>query len=351
LSRIRVALETQFAVGTPTGLGVYARGLADALRRRDDVEVVELRDERFDLWRFDRRVYWDQVRAPRLAAGANADIIHFTGGTLPVRLGHPAVLTLHDLVWLRGANRGRFYVRAYYGVLQPRLARHADAIVVDTEAARADVADGLRIDPARIHVCGAGVDDAFFSLERRPDTSAPFALCVGTIEERKDLVTAVRALRGVPGLRLVCVGPFTPYADVVRAEAAACGVAARVELLGFVADAVLRDLYSRASLLVFPSRYEGFGLPPLQALACGLPVVAARIPVTQEVLGDCAVFIEPGDADACAAALASVIRSPNLDLSNAGRQRASAFTWSSVADRVVSCYRASLRAALKKVTS
>ena len=338
MKRIRVALETQFTVGTPTGLGVYAAGLSRALRERDDVDVVELQDPGFDLWRFDRRVYWDQFRAPALAARAAADVVHFTGGTLPLRKPRRTVLTLHDVVWLRGVNQGRAYVRWYFGTLARRLARGADALVVDTEVGRSDVAAGLGIDPARIFVAGVGVDDSFLALARRPD-DPPFALCVGTVERRKDVATAVRALAHVPGLRLISVGPFTPYADEIRAVAAQVGVSDRVELRGYVDAATLRDLYARATMLAFPSRYEGFGLPPLQALACGLPVVAARIPVVEEVLGDCPAYAEPGDVESFAAAFKSVLDAVPADRIERGRTRARAFTWSSVAQRMMGVYR------------
>lgn len=344
MSRLRVALETQFAVGTPTGLGVYAAGVAKALRTCDDVDVVELRDDRFDLWRFDRRFFWDQIRAPALAARARADIVHFTGGTLPLRLTHPTVLTLHDLVWARGVNRGRFYVRWYFGTFQRRLARRADAIVVDTNAARADVADGLGIDPAGIHVIGVGVDDAFFSIERRVE-DPPFVLSVGTVERRKDLVTAVEAIARIPGIRLVSVGPLTPYADEVRATAARLGIGDRVTMRGYVDDAALRELYSRAAALVFPSRYEGFGLPPLQALACGLPVIAARIPVSEEVLDDCALYAETGDIPGFERALSSILAGSAevVERAGRGRDRARSFSWRALAGRLVQLYRSVAR--------
>lgn len=338
MKRLRVAVETQFAIGKPTGLGVYAAGLARALQAHDEIDVVELQDPSFDLWRLDRRVYWDQVRVPALAAAAAADVVHFTGGTLPVRRPKPAVLTLHDLVWVRGVNEGRFYVRWYFGGLQPRLARSADALVVDTDAARSDVASGLGVDPARIFVGGVGLDESFSSLTRTP-ADPPFALCVGTVERRKDLATAVRALARAPDLRLVSVGPFTPYADEVRAVAAQSGVSDRVDLRGYVDARTLLDLYSRAALLAFPSRYEGFGLPPLQALACGLPVVAARIPVVEEVLGDCATYVEPGDAEAFAAAFRSVLDGVPADRIARGVARARTFTWASVAQRMAAIYR------------
>jgi len=336
---IRVALETQFARGTSTGLGVYASELAEALRARGDVEVVELADERFDLWRFDRRLYWDQLRVRRLARAAHADIVHFTGGTLPWNPPHPCVVTLHDLTWLRAANRGRPYVRWYYGRVQPRLVRRADAIVVDTAAGKADVAQGLGIENGRIEIAGAGVDPAFFAISR--DAEPGLVLAVGTVEERKDLLTAVRAVALVPGARLICAGPFTPYADSVRAAIARLGIAPRVDLLGYVPEQRLLELYGRASALIFPSRYEGFGLPPLQALASGVAVVASDIPVLREVLGDCALYAPAGDETAFARQLRRALAPDDAGkaMIARGRARARGFTWHAVAARLVDVYR------------
>ncbi|HLN47599.1 MAG TPA: glycosyltransferase family 1 protein [Magnetospirillaceae bacterium] len=336
---MRVAIETQFARGTATGLGVYSSALANALRARGDVDVVELRDDGFDLWRFDRRAYWDQLRVRRLARAARADVVHFTGGTLPWRPPHPCVLTLHDLTWLRAANRGRAYVRWYFGSWQPRLARAADALVVDTHAARADVAEGLGVSPESIHVAGAGVDERFFALARSP-AQPLFVLAVGTVEERKDLITAVRAVARLDGIRLVCAGPLTPYADEVRREVARLNAGDRVELLGFVDDGRLLDLYARAAALIFPSRYEGFGLPPLQALAAGLPVVASDIPVLREVLDDAVAFCPPGDARAFSDALADVLAAGRAlaERVERGRAWARTFSWTKVAQTMVAVY-------------
>ncbi len=340
---VRLALETQFALGTPTGLGVYAGRLAAALRARGDIDVVEIADPTLDIWRFDRRLWWDQVRAPALVRAAKADVAHFTGGTLPWRPPHPSVLTLHDLTWLRAANRGRAYVRWYFGSFQPGLARRANAIVVDTEAARADVADGLGVDPKRVTVAGAGVDERFAAVTRAP-SQPPFALAVGTVEERKDLLTAVRAVARIDGLRLVSVGMRTPFEDDVRREIERLGVGARVELRGYASDESLLALYAQAAALIFPSRYEGFGLPPLQALAAGLPVVVSRIPVLEEVLGDAALYASPGDDAAFAAGIEAIVAGgPAVDERVArGRARAATFTWSAVAETMMSVYRSLL---------
>ena len=342
---MRVAVETQFAIGTPTGLGVYARNLFDALRRIAGIDAVPLQDPRFDLWRFDRRVYWDQIRVPMLAKRARADVVHFTGGTVPALLHRRAVVTVHDLVWSRRANRGRPYVHWYFGDMQRALVRRAAGIVVDTHAARDDVADGLGVERDRVFVAGAGVDRRFFDVVRNPDTSAPFILAVGTVEERKDLITAVRAIATLPSeITLVAAGPHTPYADRVLREADRLGVASRVRLLGYVDDAHLLDLYSRASAFVFPSRYEGFGLPPLQACAAGLPVVASDIPVVREVLGPSARYCEAGADAAFGAALAASLSAGDDTLAriNAAREHARSFDWAAVAQRLAGLYRSLL---------
>lgn len=325
----------------PTGLGVYATSLAQALRQRRDVEVLELRDMHYDVWRFDRRVYWDQLRAPALARRARPDVVHFTGGTLPLWTPHPCVLTLHDLAWLHDAVRGRPYSRWYFGAMQRRLARRADRIATDSEISRSEIVERLGVNPSKVAVTGAGVDEAWFRLERRAQ-DAPYFLAVGTLEARKDLETAVRALVGFPALRLVSAGPQTNYAARVMRIAAELGVSNRLELRGYVDEAALYALYAGASALVFPSRYEGFGLPPLQALAARVPVVAADLPVLREVLGDCALWAQAGDPGSFAEALnVALVSDVNVRaMVDRGQLRARQFTWASVAERTVRLYRA-----------
>jgi glycosyltransferase involved in cell wall biosynthesis len=336
---LRVAFETQFVSGTPTGLGVYAANLAVALRARSDVDVIELREPGYDVWRFDRRVYWDQLRAPLLARRANPDIVHFTGGTLPLWMPHPCVVTLHDLAWLHGAVAAGPYAHLYFGTLQGGLARHADRIAADTLVARDEIAARLGIAPSRIAVTGAGVDASWFELTHAP-AEPPYVLSVGTVEERKGLITAVRALAALPTLRLISVGPQTSYAARVRQAAAEAGVTQRVELRGYVDDTTLRALYAGASALVFPSRYEGFGLPPLQALAAGVPVVASDIPVLREVLGDCGLFAPVGDEQGFAERLRSVLAygAGARELLDRGRLHARGYAWAAVAERTVHLY-------------
>lgn len=335
-----MALETQYAQGTATGLGTYARKLAHALRERPDIQLVELSQAGFDVWRFDRRVLWDQVKAPWLARRAKADVTHFIGGTLSFFPPHPCVLTIHDLAWLAGEVQGRFYSRMYFAGMQRMFARKADRLVADTQTARAEIAQRLGLKPDAIAVAGAGVDDEWFAIERMPSEAA-YVLAVGTVERRKDLETAARALARVPKLKLISAGTHTVYAETVHKIAAQLGVHDRLELRGYVAEDALQSLYAGAAALIFPSRYEGFGLPPLQALAARVPVIAADIPVLREVLADCALFAPAGDDEAFATALELVLRDPESlrPMVERGQMRARGFTWRSVAQRLTDLYR------------
>lgn len=340
MRRVRLALETQYAYGVATGLGVYARGLRDALRAFPDLEVLEVCRPGLDLWSFPRRVYWDQWLAPRAAARYTADVVHFTGGTLPFWPPHPCVVTVHDLAWSLGSVPAPAYSQAYFGWLQPRLLRRADAIVTDTAASQAEIARLTRLPADKVLVAGAAVAQSFFELERRP-SDAPFVLSVGTIEARKDLATAVRMLLHDPQLRLLAAGPHTAYAGEVRALADGLGVGERLQLLGYVDEARLHELYASALALVFPSRYEGFGLPPLQALAAGLPVVASDLAVTREVLGEHAWFVRPGDSLGFARAVAEIRDGGDAVAARvqAGHAWARRFTWPAVAAKLRELYR------------
>ena len=266
--RVIVALDTQLAVGTATGAGVYERDLAIALRAHG-VDVRELRAPRLDPWRFDRRVLWDQVLLPLQAARSGAALLHAASGTLPFVRTLPTVVTVHDLAWLRVQGHTRAYARAYFGALQSRAYRTAAAIVCDSEFTAREYRE--LVDPAaRLDVVHPGVDPRFATIARTPD-DAPFALVTGTVEARKNLLVLIEALPAIPRLRIVSAGPFTPYADLVRARAAELHVADRVDLRGYVMRAELDDLYARAVLRAHPVALRRFRLRPRRGALCRPP--------------------------------------------------------------------------------
>jgi len=303
---VRIGLDAQLAIGTATGIGEYVTGLLAALRARE-ADVVALSAPQVDPWRFDRRVLWDQVLLPRAARRAQADVLHCAAGTLPLATRLPLVATVHDVAWLRVQQHARPYARWYFGSFARERYRHARRLVVDSAFSRDELLELTRVEAARVAVVYPGVAADFGRVVRRPDPAA-FALAVGTIERRKNLEAVIRALPAVPELRLVAVGPATPYRETCEAVARECGVAERITFAGYVARDALLDLYARAAVAVVPSRYEGFGYGAAQALCAGVPLVASSASSLPEVVAGAAPLCAPDDVALWSATLRALLQ-------------------------------------------
>jgi glycosyltransferase involved in cell wall biosynthesis len=185
-----------------------------------------------------------------------------------------------------------------------------------------------------------GVDRRYAALQRRPDPK-PFALVVGTVEVRKNLLGVLAAAAAIPELAIVAVGPLTPYAGVVRERIAELGLGNRVELRGYVDRATLDDLYARATLALVPSRYEGFGYAVAEARCAGLPFVAARSSSLVEVAQSAGSLVEPDDVAGWIAAIRAVIGAPAASQARADADRSFAverFDWSTAAAALTAVY-------------
>jgi len=334
---VRVALDCQLAVGTATGIGEYARGLAAALRTAG-VAVCELANPRLDPWRFDRRVRWDQFELPARLRASGADLLHATSGTMPLRTRVPVVTTVHDLAWLRVQGHTRAYARWYFGTFMRERYRTATAIVVDSAFTRAEYLELVGGDPARVHVVYPGVDPAFATLQRTR-VDRPFALALGTVEARKNLLRAIETVAAIDGLRLVSVGPPTPYLEVCRARVAELGIVDRVEFHGYVDRAELLRLHAQAAVALVPSRYEGFGYAAAQALCAGIPLVSAATSSLVEVTGSAGVLCDPDDGAAWIEATRAALEPSDLDVTAMRRHAAERFAWSTAAAACNAIYR------------
>jgi glycosyltransferase involved in cell wall biosynthesis len=221
--------------------------------------------------------------------------------------------------------------------------RAAGAVITPTHAVAAEVADTYRIGADRVVVTHLGVDSSWFETAppTPPELPKEYILAVGTLEPRKGLdvlLTAYRALLANSPDRppLVLVGPpgWGPALSTAGVPAD------RVIRPGYVDGPTLRGIVAGATVLAFPSRYEGFGLPPLEALAAGTPVVASDLPATREVLGGHARLVPPADADALAAALHSVIADPpTAEARHLAREHAATFGWRRCAEQTAAVYR------------
>jgi glycosyltransferase involved in cell wall biosynthesis len=265
------------------------------------------------------RMAWSVPRTLRTLRPALAHFQH----ALPLRCPCPAVVTIHDLSFERDPAVMPLHERLVFKTVVPRSARRAARVLAVSERTKDDIVELYDVAPEKIAVTPHGVDPSFFP----GDGSREYVLMVGAVEKRKNPLAAAAAASEV-GLPLVTVGP-------VRDKQLARELAMRgAELRGYVEQAELVELYQGAACLVMPSRYEGFGLPVLEAMACGTPVVAAPDPALREVAGEAAVFVDPSE-------LAAGIRQALAErdqLVAAGLQRARLFSWEETARRTATAY-------------
>jgi glycosyltransferase involved in cell wall biosynthesis len=305
-------------------------------------------------WHPPTNLGWTAVGLPRAASRAAVDLIHAPAYTGPLRSPVPVVLTIHDVSYERHPEwypyrRDRLR-RAFYR----RCARAASHILTVSEFSRREIAAAYGIAPDRITVTPHGAPSPFASADSSPHlplppgVATPFLLHVGDLHERRNLEVALDALANVrrnaspaPQPSLVLAGVDRGVGHRLRTRAAANGIGDAVVFLGSVSDQTLRALYCAAAALVYPSRYEGFGLPVLEAMASGTPVLAARCASLPEVLGEVGMLLDPDDVRQWTEAIAVVLSDgeQRARMRTAGLARASHFTWAKTARTTLDVYR------------
>jgi glycosyltransferase involved in cell wall biosynthesis len=277
------------------------------------------------------------VQLPLLLRRMRPALAHFLYVVPPAYRG-AAVVTVQDLSFerhpeLMGA-RDRFFFRTF---VRPSV-RRAARILTGSEWTKQDLVERYGAAPEKVVMTPYGVDPLFGPDGPAPDGS-PYALFVGGLEPRKNPVAALEALALADGdLRLVVAGPERGRRAELDRAAARLGLENRVEFRGHVAHEELAALYRGASCLVFPSRYEGFGLPVLEAMASGTPVVATTASSVPEVAGDAAILVDPDDPVALAGGIERALADRER-LRAAGLERARAYSWTETARRTLEVYR------------
>ncbi len=299
------------------------------------------------------RILWEQGVQPATLWRERVDLVHAPVNVGPLVRTCPVVVTVHDLSFLLYPGTFRAAHRLYQSLLACHTARRADRVIAISASTRDDVVRHFGVPAERIEVVPNGVDDAFHPLpadavaafRREKGLPERFLLCVGTLEPRKNIPRLLEALARVPEAPpLVLCGGKGWYYDAIFATIERLGLRQRVHLPGYVQPAELPLWYNAASWFIYPSLYEGFGLPALQALACGTPSIVSRASSLPEVVGSAALLVDPLDVDAIAATLAQALQDETLagSLRQAGRERASQFSWSHTAEETVAVYRAVL---------
>jgi glycosyltransferase involved in cell wall biosynthesis len=266
-----------------------------------------------------------------------ADVLYSPDFTAPPARATPRIVTIHDLAFLTHPEWAPAPLRRYLSQVVPEQVRRANAIAVVSAATRQDVLERLDVSPDRVHLVHNGVEDRFFSRQplsssERNALSLPeaYLLMVGTLEPRKNHLNVFRALDHLPSslhLPLVVAGKRGWNDEPILAAAAPMVDAKRVALLDYVPEHLLPSLYTGASAVIYPSWTEGFGLPVLEALAAGVPVVTSTAPALREVGGDQVVYAEAGSPESIANAIQTALVADNDGLRNQRQVQARRFSW------------------------
>lgn len=366
--RLRIGIDGRAFSSPAPGIRRYVEGLVPALLALDDAPEIVVLGGRPDsvpphLEHVGERAHpptnagWTLVGLPRAAATAGIDVLHAPAYTAPFWSPAPVVLTIHDISYERNPEwypyRRDWLRRAFYR-WSARAARH---IVTTSSFSASEIAEMYGLEADRITVVPNGVSADFGAAYAAlpcalpAEVTTPFLLHVGDIHERRNLSVAVQAVLdarrrfgALPALSLVLAGTDRGPAGALCAQAAAAGAPEAVVWLGHVEEPLLHALYRCATAFVYPSRYEGFGFPVLEAMACGTPVIASRAASIPELTGDAAILLDPDDDEGWTDAVIRIVTDDELhdEMATRGVARAGLFTWARTARGTMDVYQSCL---------
>jgi len=344
----RVAPESSFEVVYPSNLPPVAITEQDASLSLP----ANLKIKRVRVGPLGR--YWWSTGLPRYVRSTGIELFHGTNYDVPLWRQCATVLTIHDLSLLIHPETHETRRVSRFRRRLPLMARAANAVIVPTESVQSEVFEYLGLSADKVFAVPEAARTCFTPVElaetevvrRRLGIGDDFLLTVGTIEPRKNLLTLLSAFeelareRPLATLQLVIAGSHGWLSEPFFAALERSPMRQRIILTEYLNDEELRALYSSCRAFVYPSIYEGFGLPPLEAMACGAPVITSRIPALEETTGGAAILVEPTNVEAFAAAIADLLDSDDLryKLSALGRSRAAEFTWERTASLTLDVY-------------
>lgn len=355
----------------PGGIGTYTTNLLDCLLPMDrgvryllmyggeeqmgdyahhpNAEEVVLRSP--------SKLAWDQVAVPLAARRHHLDLVFNPKLSVPFLAPCKSVLVLHGADWFVFRENYPLLDRIYHRVFASLYCRRAEAIVSVSKDATGEIERALDVDPSKIETIYHGVGKSFGvvtdrskleGLRDRYDLPDRFLLYLGQIYPMKNVGRIIRAfgkIRGEIPQKLVIVGSPAPKSERDLAAIAECGLEDDVVLVGWVPDEDVPLFYNLADAFVFPSLYEGFGIPILEAMACGCPVITSDRGAPREVAGEAAILVDPTDEDRIAATIVRVLEDRALreDLVSRGLRRVEEFTWEACARRTLRLFRRVMR--------
>lgn len=331
---LRILIDGRPLVGNRTGIGVHTAEIARRLgvdpppliaahapiEDRTGIERCQFRVDRYPFG-----LLWQQLAMPRI----EADVVWGPHGTLPLTSRRPAVVSLHDFTSITMPGRHLLRTILSFNLFIGRSLELADRIAAVSRAVADEAVRGFGVPPGKIEIVPNGVDE-FFSPGDQGNPEGDYALSVGTLEPRKGLDDLISVWQSLPPSRprlILCGDPGwkTRYRSIEG-----------VEVTGFVSRERLRDLYRSAKIFIYPSRYEGFGIPPLEAMACGAPVIATRTGAIADYAEGAALLVDPASLSQLREAIIRLLddRALRESLRGLGAARALGYRWDESARRM-----------------
>ncbi len=348
--------DHQYVVLSPRFRRAYTLQAPQLSDRFREVEVVSALARLGDNV---EQVWWEQVGIVRAGTRERIDLLHSPYWSNPLWAPWPTVVTVHDVIqFVLPEYAWRKISRVYFGIVS-RSARRADAVITVSECSKRDIVTLLGLPPERIHVIGNAVDaslhpvrDAWLlaSVRVRYGIAPRFILYFGGFDLRKNVPRLIESYARLPAAlrkeyQLVIAGRYMhlghPLYPDPRQTVQRLGLDGRVVFTGQVREQDKAPLFSAATVFVFPSLYEGFGIPVLEAMACGTPVVTSDSSALPEVVGDAGLLVDPYDTDAISDGIRALLedQARREDLARRGLERARLFTWHQVAEQTLRVYR------------
>ena len=298
---------------------------------------------------------WKQRSLPKEVRMLGIDLFHFPAFIASLKMDIPFIVTVHDLCFWLFPEAFSWLRRSYYRHIIPQSIRRCDSIIADSESTKEDIRTHMSAGNSRVHVVPLGVDPVRFyhisdeekwaHIRQKHNLPNEFILYVGTLEPRKNVPRLIEAFKqGIvdPGLphHLVIAGRKGWLYDDIFREVKSLNLQQRVIFPGHVEHQDLAVLYSMARSVAYPSLYEGFGLPCIEAMSCATPVITSNRSSLPELVGDCALIVDPESVDSIAEALTKICTDDEQHrvLSERGLQRARHFSWLTTAKKTVAAY-------------